>query len=336
MTDPEPARNAAGSDPSPVSLQLKQSLEDLRLRRDKTRKKALTVSFALFAVILLGCLAFSATAGDPAEAAGMFIGAFITSIVLSCVPYYLMMRGVKLQYKMLVVPAMLKELDPGLAYDPGRFIQKEDFRQAKIFSQSIDSYKGEDLIHGTYRGIPIRFSELTVQEEHTDGKNNHTYHTFFHGVFLIADFNKHFQYRHWVLPDTAEAAFGQVFGNFLQKLHLPGRGHMTRLEDPAFEKKFVVYTEDDVEARYILTPKLMHTMVAMSDHFKKGVSKLAFAFLNSSVYIAIPIPNGRDLFEMPSHGEIGEAAARRTQEELREILRVFDVMDLDLRIWSKD
>ena len=173
-----------------------------------------------------------------------------------------------------------------------------------------------------------------MQEKHGSGKNT-TYHTFFKGIFLIADFNKDFRYSHWVLPDSAEVAFGQVVGNFLQKINLPGRGHMTRMEDPAFEKKFVVYTENDVEARYILTPKLMRTMLALSERFRKGVSRIAFAFMDSNVYIAIPIESGRDLFEMPSRGDLGADTAKRTQEELKEILSVFDVMELDLRLWSK-
>ena len=111
---------------------------------------------------------------------------------------------------------------------------------------------------------------------------------------------------------------------------------MTRLEDPAFEKKFVVYTENDVEARYILSPKLMHTMLNLSERFRKGASRIGFAFMNSNVYIAIPIESGRDLFEMPSKGDLGEETARKTQEELRDILSVFDTMELDLRLWSKD
>ena len=58
--------------------------------------------------------------------------------------------------------------------------------------------------------------------------------------------------------------------------------------------------------------------------------------MDSNVYVAIPIESGRDLFEMPSRGELGENTAKRTQEELKEILSVFDVMELDLRLWSKD
>ena len=328
MKDPDPDRSAGVRSRSAIAG-LSESLSDLRELRDRTRKKALSVSGAILALTVIVTVAAAVGAGD-------FLPIVLVAGIIGAVAAYAgMMRGVKLQYKKLVVPSILKEIDPGLSYNPAGCIPKDEFRRSKIFSQSIDSYSGEDLVFGSYKGIPIRFSELTVQEQHSDGKTT-TYHTFFKGVFMVADFNKDFKYSHWVLPDTAEAAFGQVFGNFLQKLHLPGRGHMTRMEDPAFEKKFVVYTEDDVEARYILTPKLMRTMLRLSERFRKGASKIAFAFMNSNVYAAIPIEGSRDLFEMPAKGDLGEDAAQKTQEELKEILSVFDVMELDLRLWSKD
>ena len=327
MNASAPDRSADGH--SRIISGLNESLAELRELRDKTRKNALKISAVIVAVTILLSAGLYVVSGDLL----MFV--LILGIILAISTYIGMMRGVKLKYKKLVVPSLLKDIDPGLAYNPNGCIPKEEFRRSKIFSNTPSSYVGEDLVFGTYKGIPIRFSELKVQEKHSDGKNT-TYHTFFQGVFLIADFNKDFKYSHWVLPDTAEAAFGQVFGNFLQKMHLPGRGHMTRMEDPAFEKKFVVYTEDDVEARYILTPKLMHTMLTLSERFRKGASRIAFAFMNSNVYIAIPIEQGRDLFEMPSHGDLGEETARKTQAELKEILSVFDVMELDLRLWSKN
>ncbi len=327
MKDPEPDRSGDGRS-RPIAG-LDESLADLRELRDATRKKALTLSAVIAGATVLLSLGALVMSGD------LLAFVLVPGIILAVVVYTQMMGGVRLKYKKLVVPALLKELDPGLSYNPDGCIPKEEFRRSNIFSQRADSYSGEDLVFGSYKGIPVRFSELKAQEKHSDGKHT-TYQTFFSGVFMVADFNKDFKYSHWVLPDTAEAAFGQVVGNFLQKLSLPGHGHMTRMEDPAFEKKFVVYTEDDVEARYILTPKLMHTMLKLSERFRRGVSKIGFAFMNSNVYIAIPIEGGRDLFEMPSRGDLGADTARRTLEELKEILSVFDVMELDLRLWSKE
>ena len=335
MKDPEPDRSNDGHS-RPLIAGLDESLSDLRKLRDRTRIKALILSGAILALALFFGLGAVKMFVHPQIGGNdiLFI-ILVPGVILACAPYPLMMRGVKKQYKKLVVPSLLKDIDSGLAYNPDGCIPKEEFRRAKIFSKRIDSYHGEDLVYGSYKGIPVRFGELTVKEAHHNGRTT-SYETFFKGVFMIADFNKDFKYKHWVLPDTAEAAFGQVVGNFLQKLRLPGRGHMTRLENPAFEKKFVVYTEDDVEARYILTPKLMHTMVNLSERFNGGASRIAFAFMDSNVYAAIPSAGKRDLFEMPSHGDLGEEAARKTQAELKEILSVFDVLELDRRLWSKD
>jgi len=328
MKDLEPDRSSDGHS-RPLIPGLDASLSHLRDLRDRTRKKAVLISGTILALTAGIFLLFAVFCHE------ILLIVVVPGIILACFSYAAMMRGVKKMYKNLVVPSLLKDIDTGLAYNPDGCIPKEEFRRSKIFSRRIDSYRGEDLVYGSYKGIPVRFSELTVKEAHHNGKTT-TYVTFFKGVFLIADFNKDFKFRHWVLPDTAEAAFGQVVGNFLQKLRLPGRGHMTRLENPAFEKKFVVYTEDDVEARYILSPKLMHTMLNLSERFRKGTSHIAFAFMDSNICIAIPIEGGHDLFEMPSHGDLGEAAARRTQEELKEILGVFDVLELDRRLWSKN
>ena len=232
MKDPEPDRSSSGHSRPRSIAGLDESLAGLRELRDRTRKKALTLSAIIVGASLLLSLGLLAVSGD------LLVFVLVSGVILAVSLYIYMMRGVKLLYKKLVVPSLLKELDPGLSYNPSGYIPREEFRRSKIFSQSADSYSGEDLVFGSYKGIPVRFSELKVQEKHSDGKNT-TYHTFFNGVFMVADFNKDFKYRHWVLPDTAEAAFGQVVGNFFQKLNLPGRGHMTRMEDPAFTEQFV-------------------------------------------------------------------------------------------------
>ena len=194
MNASEPDRSAGGH--SRTIAGLNESLAELRELRDDTRKKALTGAFVIvvLAVVITLAVAAAANAFMP------FI--LILGIVLAVSVYVGMMHGVKLKYKNLVVPSLLKDIDPGLAYNPSGCIPKEVFRHSKIFSNTPSSYTGEDLVFGTYKGIPVRFSELKVQEKHGNGKNT-TYHTFFQGVFLIADFNKDFKYSHWVLPDSA-------------------------------------------------------------------------------------------------------------------------------------
>ena len=195
MKDPDPDRSSDGRS-RPAIADLNESLSELRELRDRTRKSALTISAIITAVTVLLSIGAFAVNGD------FLAFVLVPGIIIAVVVYTQMMQGVKLKYKRLVVPSLLKEIDLGLSYNPTGCIPKEEFRRSKIFSNSIDSYSGEDLVFGSYRGIPIRFSELKAQEKHTDGKTT-TYHTFFEGVFMIADFNKDFKYSHWVLHDTA-------------------------------------------------------------------------------------------------------------------------------------
>ncbi len=57
-----------------------------------------------------------------------------------------------------------------------------------------------------------------------------------------------------MLPDFAEKLLGK-FGQKFQKSFTHGK--LVKLENPEFEKEFVVYSSGQQEARYILTPVMM-------------------------------------------------------------------------------
>jgi hypothetical protein len=65
-----------------------------------------------------------------------------------------------------------------------------------------------------------------------------------------------------------------------------------KLESVEFENKFVVYSNDQVEARYILTPSFMERLVKLQDLMGDNTS---YSFVNTNVYVAVPIDE--DLFE---------------------------------------
>ena len=66
-----------------------------------------------------------------------------------------------------------------------------------------------------------------------------------------------------VLPDVAERCFGSLIGNFFQKMNFSD-GSLVKLENPDFEKLFSVYSHDQIEARYILTPLFIIGIVILS------------------------------------------------------------------------
>lgn len=146
---------------------------------------------------------------------------------------------------------------------------------------------------------------------------------------MHADFNKNFSGTTYVLPDTAEKLFGS-FGQSLQKFS--GRGDLVKLENQEFEKRFVVYGSDQVEARYILTPAIMEAMVNLAGRFGNSVY---FSFVDSRIYFARSFSHG--LFE-PNlfRSGVNFNDAKEMFELFGMISILVQELNLNTRIWTKE
>jgi len=243
-------------------------------------------------------------------------------------------RGYTKDFKTNVVLKVVKFIDEGLEYAPGKSISSSDYHKSKIFLSHVDIYSGEDYVFGTVGKTKVEFSEVHTQEKHetTDSKGHrHTYYTtIFKGVFFIADFNKNFKGATLVLPDTAEKTFGKMLGGFLQSKNI-GRPTLVKLEDPEFEKLFVVYGEDQIEARYILSTSLMQRI---TEFRKKSNRSIYLSFVENKVMIAVP--SGKDLFEprlfrsIVDYGQIEDY-----YNDLAFVVGIVEDLNLNTRIWGK-
>lgn len=189
-------------------------------------------------------------------------------------------------FKQQVVGEVVRSFNPGFRYDAKSCIRRSQFKTGNLFRNQIDRYNGEDHVAGRLGQTDFEFSELHVEYETTTGSDNDTntsWHTIFKGLYFIADFNKDFRGHTVVLPDSLQCVFG-LLGQSLQKLNL-ARGELIKLEDSEFENAFVVYGNDQVEARYILTPAMMRRMVELK---RKVGGRVYFSFTGSQVHVAVP------------------------------------------------
>ncbi len=58
-----------------------------------------------------------------------------------------------------------------------------------------------------------------------------------------------------------------------------------RLEDPAFEEAFQVFSDDQVEARYLLNPGFMQRLLDLDRHLGSG--NMALTFHGQEVWISL-------------------------------------------------
>ena len=95
------------------------------------------------------------------------------------------------------------------------------------------------------------------------------------------------------------------------------------LEDIVFSKKWKVYADDQVEARYVLTPAVMERMLAVKKLFHGN--RLDFSFWGNNLLIAVH--TNKDMFETTS---LFKSALdyRKVQEVICQLYSVFSVIDV--------
>ena len=239
------------------------------------------------------------------------------------------------KFKSIVIPQVLKLIDPNLGYDAKRGIDRDTFNHSELFTTNPDRYKTEDLVSGKFGDTFLQLAEIDAEERRTrtdsDGKSETYYVTIFDGLLLIADFHKEFHGRTFVFPDNAESSFGKL-GRMFQKMAGRSGTKLVQLEDVEFEKAFAIYSNDEIECRYILSTAMMRRLLDMRSRF--GQKDIRFAFKDSCVWIAVPRPK---TYLEPSTGRpsTDPTQIRRMLEELKSFLDIIEEMSLNTRIWSK-
>lgn len=235
----------------------------------------------------------------------------------------------KSEYKKVVITKLTQFIDPELVFTPNLFIPESKYNASKIFLSDPDIFKGEDLVSGKIDKTQIEFCELHTQDRQTDHKGRTSYVTIFKGLFFIADFNKHFSGQTYVLSDFGERFLG-AFGKMMQGLSI-GRPEVVRMEDPLFEKQFVVYASDETEARYILSPSMMERILNFKN---KTNSNIQLSFANNNIYMAVPLKT--NFFE-PSlrRSVLNFDDVKDYYEQLLFCVSIVEELQLNTRIWTK-
>lgn len=256
----------------------------------------------------------------------------IIGVIIGIVFSYQAYKTHKIWYRAFkegVIRSIITHVSPQLQYFPKQKMPLAEFRHSKLFLQKAHRYHGDDFIQGKIDSTNLACSELFVQHRQQSGKNTH-YVTIFKGLFAKTDFNKHFQGETFVLPDTAEKLFGG-FGRWLQSLNF-ARPDRVQLEDPDFEQTFAVYSTDQVEARYILTPSLMERIMNLRQMTGQNV---ALSFVNNHMYLGLS--SNKKLLEPSLFKKMNDPEkVREYYEDIRLVVSIVEELNLNLRIWTRE
>lgn len=148
------------------------------------------------------------------------------------------------------------EMSPGLAFQ---------WAEAFKLLPGYDNSHFEDMWSGEIAGRPFVLHEARLTEERGTGKSRRTV-TVFEGSLMQVGFARQFLGTTLVERQGRRKRFG-LFGE-KEELDLGGvRLSRCDMADPRFEDAFTVWSNDQVEARYLVHPEYMERLVAIEQAF---------------------------------------------------------------------
>ena len=320
-------------------MNINEAIEATAKKQKECRRAFVKYLFlgVLFIVILPVGGAFAAKYLLDSDLASLFfiiiyIPFFLVALMANASRVIDGLRDYEAFYKNVFVRAAIREVGPNFNYDPNAGISRKEFCRIGIYSP--DEFRAEDLISGTYNGVKFSLSEAI--DIPNDAKLNFgdsaalnllsaivfAWETMkdmqaFSGSVLVCEFYKKFSGQTIVASRTLNTKF---------------LGEKERMDDTLFNDEFRVFTDDNVEARYLLTPAFMERLRELKIKFG-GEMGVSAAFMDDKFYLFL---NGAEnkfettLFSLPPSLE----DAALIKKEISELLSIIDELNLNLNIFK--
>lgn len=303
-------------------------LEERRMAGYKGRVRGWLLSFVVmfFGIVL--------------PSIGHFLGGLflvVMSIVMIPLFYHQTHKKYSAFYKKVVVSKLVQdlfvrsrlELPEGVSmmskcsFHRDKHVSFPGFMQFPLFekyNRKPSEYDGEDLFVGRLGDTSFQFSDLLIYNirKLPFDRDNPIYFPVFRGHAFFADFHKHFN------GTTILTTRG---GKIRRKMGVSG----TRIETVSieFNRMFNITTTDEVTARYLLPANMLERIIALRKLFSK--KEIAICLHNGMLGIVIP---KADFFEIKGLKRLENAWVLRTYEEIKALVDIVDLLNLNLRIWN--
>ena len=231
----------------------------------------------------------------------------------------------KKEYKRIFILNALEKEFTDVTYKPEKGFPEEFIENTHMMTTG-DSYESNDYIEAKYKNVNFSQSDIHIREKHetTDSDGNKKTHwvTVFQGRWLVFDFNKEFKANVQVATHGFPSA--QYYGgeNFKK----------VKMEESAFNNIFSVYTQNEHDAFYILTPHFMEKLKKIKEELNISIM---FCFIDNKLHIALN--NYKDTFEPNVLKEINETEEQeKPLKDIRTITNLIDELRLDNDLFRKE
>ena len=209
----------------------------------------------------------------------------------------------------IIIPAIC-DCFPNLKWElKQKFVDKSIYEKSNLLRE-IKCIFCHNHLEGTYKNVNYIIEDLEIWEKNYK----------FYGYVIKFKMNKKFKGNTVIHPD------------FIRYKYDLSNMHVTELEDIVFEKQYKVFTDDDVEARYLITPSLIERVNLLKNKFEADYIYLSF--YEETLYIALR--SKKELFKTISINkpiyDNNQYYNHTLLEEIISILKLIDYFKLDQNI----
>ena len=285
----------------------KNQIVPLVRKYETMRKTRLMMASILFLVLfvlasfILYLVLTNKINGKNSEIAGyLYLGAFA-----SC---YFVKKKFENSIKTKIMPSICSCFE-NMSWSCDLYEQGELFSQAGVVPK-FNSSTYDDVFTGVYKDVNYEI----VEAGYVAGSGKYR-SVVFDGVIVKIDLNKPFKSHTVIKPDA-----------LLNISPVKDLRH-TQLEDAQFNKKFDVYTNDEIEARVLITPIFMERLKNMKMVFSSSAYSCAFY----QQYLIIALSTKKDLFSLCSLIKPidDKEQYKKLYDEVLSIIKLIDYFKLD-------
>ncbi|MCI5688194.1 MAG: DUF3137 domain-containing protein [Emergencia sp.] len=257
---------------------------------EKLRRKAKVRTYATYILALLVLLtaipcAYMLLEGEEDNTIVRILESVFGAAVLSCgalglfwiilarSAYNRFDQAFKIRYVLPLIETQTGFSD--IHYVPKAGFDWDEIRNAAVVACGDKRYfESEDLLMGNYEGVPFKFSDVTTKRMVHRNKKNRI-EEIFSGQVL--------GFKQYGLKESDGHL--QIFQKeFLSNIKGWTAEHKIETDNALFNKKFQIFSADEHNAYYILTPQVMEKIITFSEAIGE---QIAIAFRGGYMFIAI-------------------------------------------------
>lgn len=228
------------------------------------------------------------------------------------------------EYKDRVVAQAAGNMFDNYQYFPFAGIEKEEVAMTNMMMMG-NRYNSEDLVEGSYKGVPFRRADMYIAQHTSNGKSSHTT-VYLRGTWIVFRYNKNFNTD----LQIASKDFGYEKKNTSRLFtRSTTRRHAMQTEDMEFNGMFECTCQNETEAFYLLTPRVMQMLKLLRNELR---APIMVGFVNNMLHFAIS--SRKNHMEPPIFGSLNPAlAVEEARVELKAICNIIDAFSMDRSIF---